>query len=184
MRFLTLDDMPTNQDVFESDKFILKAVGRHVRSQYPTALLLITGNEVRFALRNIGISRAESIRRLLDAHGLRHRDFTESTRQVLINLFGSVEDAPISSLQMMTSTADGFTNTKLWPLDIIAKLEQIEPKMMIGDVVSMSSRDVAAMISKRFSYDEAQLRTRTGELNERLHGWQLSLKPARLRAVS
>ena len=140
--------IPTITEVFKHDLRLLSALrNAGFKSVVPVMLM---PREALIDFDGIASPSASNVTKALARFNFGHHSLCERMSVFIEEQFGSVEDAPISILQVAVVHTD-VTCSRLQfdPLPTIYALEDLEPEMLIADLVRMTSREVQTEAQKQ-----------------------------------
>lgn len=114
--------------------------------------LMMLPREALLEIPGIGISSAVLVTKTLKKYGYGQHNICERMSTFIEEQFGSIEDAPISTLQVTVVREDIVNRPVFAPLEIISLLEDIESHFTIRDLIRMSRDEVRSLVQSQAAF--------------------------------
>lgn len=180
-------EIPSIAEAFGGNYRLIKAF--HAAGFKSVVPIMLMPREALVEIDGIGTTSAQRVTKTLKAYGLGHHVVCERMASFIEKEFGSVEDAPVSVLQVTIVRGEQLNRPMFAPLEVVSLLEDIESHMTVGDLARMTREDVRRTVQGEavFGLEIHDLREDMKHLAMRLGNFDLEFgmqMPTPLRVVN
>jgi hypothetical protein len=143
-------EVPTLSKVFGSHSKVMHAF--EMASIYSVVPVMFLPREALRTIKGIGPHASLYVTGALAQEGLGHREYVQKTLQFMEQEFGGLESTPVAALHVITASSELGAQPIYAPVRLLHFLSEIEPQMVVRDLVSMTEADIRDMVTNRFPF--------------------------------
>lgn len=185
MELRPLDPVPSLDEVFGANGQLYALLNKHFDDLAPILMLTPQG---LLDTDGVGPKSVRHVTTALAAHGLRQREFSEKPRSYIERLFGKIESAPLSVLQLDTHSVNEVWFSEHKRLRVISQLIQLGDFSTISSLTALTRAQLCQLLKTDYAYEDDSVKKRLQEIDRRLSIWNLDFsteeRQTHLHAVS